>query len=141
MRRPFPVFLLALLAWCIGFQSVALGARCADGSRTGQLGAAPDGAHAAHAALQAQDMSDHDGCVQHLASDMDPSGSAADETHGCECGSYCAMPGCMGSASASGPVNPGALVCASTAIDAASESPARLHAAHGLDLIRPPSKS
>lgn len=140
MRRPFSLLLLALLAWCIGLQPVALamGARCAHASGTEQVGATPSDAHAMH---QMHDMSGHEGHAQHAASDGVVSDSADAGAHGCQCGCNCAMPGCMGSAPALGPVNSSALVSNLTAIHAASESLSRLRAAHGLDLIRPPSKS
>ncbi len=140
MHRPSSYLLLTLLAMCIGFQPVALGleARCAHAAATQQVVATSDDAHALH---QMQGMSGHEGHAQHATNDGNAEDSRKVGTQACDCGCNCAMPGCLGSAPALGPMNSSSLVSDSTAIYAAPESLSRLRAAHGLDLIRPPSRS
>jgi hypothetical protein len=143
MRRPYSHVLLALLAWCIGFQPVALalGTRCMHGSETEQVAAMPGDAHAMHAMHQMHDISGHEGHGQHASGDSDATGDPKAGAQGCECGCNCAMPGCLGSAPALGPMSSSPLISDSSSDHATPESLSRLRAAHGLDLIRPPSKS
>lgn len=141
MRRARSCLLPVLLAWCIGFQPIAqaMGARCLhDGGSSAPVVAMADDAHAMHAL--AGDAG-HEAHARHDASAEDAGGTAKAGASACECGCDCAMPGCLGSAPVMGPTSPDPPLAASRAIPPAGESRSRLRAAHGLDLIRPPSTS
>ena len=140
MRRPLSYLLLVLLSGCLGFQPVALalGARCAHGSWTEMRDAVPNNVQSMH---EMHDMSGHKGHGQHVRGAGDASDSPQAGLHGCECGCDCAMPGCLGNAPALAQMNSSPLISASAAVDVYPESLSRLRPAHGLDLIRPPSKS
>lgn len=141
MRRPFSCLTLILLAWCIGFQPIALamGVRCTHGDGSpAPVAAMADDAHAMHAMGGHEG---HSGHAQDVVGTQDASGASKAGAPACDCGCDCALPGCLGSAPAMGPTSSGPLVSASGTIRPAPESRSRLRAAHGLDLIRPPSKS
>ena len=144
MRRPLSTLVSLLLAWCIGFQPVAqaMGVRCLHGSGSpSAVVAEADDAHSMHVTHAVQDMVGHEGHALHMADAMSSDEAPDRDSKGCDCGCTCAMPGCLGSVPAVCPTSTHPLVSVSTAVHPSAEFLSRPRAAHGLDLIRPPSKS
>lgn len=140
-RHTFHVMLL-LLAWSVGFQPVAeaMGGRCAQSGAAGMSmqDAAPSNPHAMHSM---SDVSGHEGHTRHVSSGEAPVDDMKMGGHGCQCGCSCAMPGCLGAAPGIAAVSSVRTFGDPDSKVVTLEVAAELRAAHGLDLIRPPSKS
>lgn len=140
MRRHSFHAVLLLLAWCIGFQPVAqaMGARCAHSSATAKAALAV-GSPDEHAMHRMHAVSGHEGHTQ-MAAQMSEKG---EKTAGgrCQCGCNCAMPGCVGSAPGIATLTSMRSFGDSSGHFRSHEMASHLRAAHGLDLIRPPSTS
>ncbi len=142
----FRLFVL-LIAWCVGFQSTALasGMRCAHGqaAMTPSNAAMPAGMH--HAGMQMPMDDAHPSAHQHhhMGGDTRPSPDdpAKVTKVGCECGCNCATVGCVGGGPGIAAMMSSGVFLAAPAAFLLQEAPSSLRAAHGLDLIRPPSKS
>ncbi len=141
MRLPAVQFLILVVAMCVGLQStaVAMGMSCAQPGSSSQAMPADlhHGDHAAAMHEQGMDMSDagmthhgHHGAEQTALDDLV-----------CQCGDACVMASCIGGAP--GIASSGITVInATTLIARAIPEPVTApRSAHGLDLIRPPSRS
>ena len=146
MQLPLFRLLIALLAWCVGFQSVAAvtSARCS---------------HAADAAAMALDMPasmDHGAGMQmdHAVADAHAHHHAGAQTAkppgdvktglatlGCECGGNCASMGCVVNGLGIAGFSTGSALVVPLASFSGQQPLVGLRPAHGLDLIRPPSRS
>lgn len=142
----FRLFVL-LLAWCVGFQSTAtaMGMRCAHGraAMTEPNAAMPAGTHHAGVAMP---MDHADPAVhQHHHMGVDAKASPDAKTNvakvGCQCGCLCTTVGCVGSGPGIASLTSSSFFAAASAAFPLQEAHSGLRAAHGLDLIRPPSKS
>lgn len=142
----FRLFVL-LLAWCVGFQSTALatGMRCAHAQaakvESGQ--AMPASMHHAGMAMPMDDSHRSAHQHHHMGGDApnSPDHPAKAAKVGCECGCNCATVGCVGGGPGIAAMTSGGVFLAAPAAFLLQEAPSSLRAAHGLDLIRPPSKS
>ncbi len=133
MRR-LAAHIALLLVFCIGFQpfAQAMGGRCMAGGDP-MVSAVQGMDHDAHAGHQMQGMSEHQEHQTTAVAD-----SAADR---CHCGSSCVMPGCIGVAAViATTVFPQWFAQFPDTYSSRQEAP-QPRAAHGLDLIRPPSRS
>jgi hypothetical protein len=134
----FALHIALLVVWCIGFQPVAqaMGAHGAFAGKpqtTTQVTAA--GSEAPHEAHSMHAQKCH---MQQAAAMKAPALSSAS---GCPCGGHCVMPGCVGAIAAIAPMTFARAFDRFTDSYFISEVPVHPLAAHGLDLIRPPSKS
>lgn len=142
----FRLFAL-LIAWCVGFQSTAtaMGMPCAHGrmTMTEPNAAMPAGMH--HAGMT-MPMDHTDPAVHqhhHMGADAktttDAKVSAAKV--GCQCGCSCATIGCVSGGPGIASLTSSSFFAAAPAAFPLQEAHSGLRSAHGLDLIRPPSKS
>lgn len=147
MRAPaFRLFIL-LIAWCVGFQSTAsaMGMRCAHGraATMESSSAMPAGMHHAGMAMpmSAAASSAHE--HHHMGGHSKPWPEAKAESGkvGCYCGCNCATVGCVGSGAGIASLTSSHIFAAPPPAFRLHEASPGLRAAHGLDLIRPPSKS
>jgi len=142
----FRLFVL-LLAWCVGFQStaVATGMRCAHGqaAMTESGAAMPAGMHHAGMVMPMDDADPSAHEHHHMGGDSkaSPDAPAKVTKIGCECGCNCATVGCVGGGPGIAGLTSSGVFTAAPAAFVLQEAPSSLRAAHGLDLIRPPSKS
>lgn len=143
MRSPVTRLLMLLVAMLVGLQSMAsaMGMRCTMGDAASN--STTEDAHRGHSmgGHHAMTGMDHGSVAAHAHHDGGQGSSNAEGSPFCECGPACVMASCLGS-------GPG-LVSVLTAQLATAPMPAfqgqqpvsAPHAAHGLDLFRPPSKS
>ena len=140
MRR-FALHIALLLVWCIGFQPVAQ----AMGMHDGFAGRAETTTQAVVAGDDTQNemhsMHGMHGQKCHMEKSATTKAPATAASSGCRCGGHCVMPGCMGTVAAIAPMTFTRAFDRFTDSYAVAEVPVRPLAAHGLDLIRPPSKS
>lgn len=139
----FRLFVL-LISWCVGFQSTAtaMGMPCAHGQMAmSESGASmPAGMHHAGMAMPMHDAhQDHDmgGGTKSLL----PADKANVAKVGCQCGCNCVTVGCVGGGPGIVSLMSSSFFAAAPAAFPLQEAHSGLRAAHGLDLIRPPSKS
>lgn len=148
MRSPAARLLMVMLAMCVGIQSTAsaMGMRCTKAGMS--LHAMPAGMHHGGQAPHVMELGD---------AGMPPSGMAPYGHHGdlktskgakgtlgglvCSCGAACAMAGCIGPGPAFASSSVIGVYPTTRAEFAIQEHVSALRAAHGLDLIRPPSRS
>lgn len=140
----FRLFVL-LIAWCVGFQSTAaaMGTRCAHGQAAmSEMGATmPAGMHHSGSAMDQISPSAHQ--HHHMGADAKPSTDAKTSTSkvGCQCGCICATVACGGGGPGIASFSSSGFFAAAPAAFPLQEALSGLRSAHGLDLIRPPSKS
>lgn len=142
----FRLFVL-LIAWCVGFQSTATaaGMHCAHGpmAMTESNAAMPAGMHHAGMAMSMDDALATKHHRHHSGVDAKASSDAQSVAAkvGCPCGCICASAGCVGGGPGIASVTSSSSFAAAPAAFPLQEAHSGLRAAHGLDLIRPPSKS
>lgn len=145
MRPPLVRLLIVLLAWCVGFQSTAAaaGMRCShEADSTTVAGAMPAGMH--HGAGMKMDQAAADPHAHHRAGAQAKAPGEVKTgiaTLGCECGCNCASVGCVVSGLGIVGVNLDSFFDVMPARFVVQHAQNGLRMAHGLDLIRPPSKS
>ncbi|SEQ17907.1 hypothetical protein SAMN04488038_104194 [Solimonas aquatica] len=139
MRR-FSAHIALLLIWCIGFQPVA--------QAMGMHGVLSGKAKTAAQVMALSDVGPHEMHAMHgmhgQKCHMEKSAATkaqAPTASSCQCGGHCVMPGCVGTVAAIAPMTFTRAFDRFTDSYAVAEVPVRPLAAHGLDLIRPPSKS
>lgn len=146
MPLPFFRLLIGLLVWCVGFQSVAAvaGVRCSHAAGPAAMAHdMPAGMH--HSAGMQMDHAAADAHAHHHA-DAQAATSPDDAKTGlamlgCECGCNCASMGCVVNGLGIAGFSAGSAFDVPPARFSGQQPQAGLRAAHGLDLIRPPSKS
>lgn len=146
MRRHVIQILILLLSLCVGIQSTAsaTGMRCASpmGSDSAMPTEMHHGGHDAGAMVMddasASHHEHHGSGMQSKSSDDAKTGIAS---LGCQCGCNCISAGCTSSGSGIAGLCTASFFETAPATFPLHEFPASLRSAHGLDLIRPPSKS
>jgi hypothetical protein len=142
----FRLFVL-LIAWCVGFQSTAtaMGTRCAHGKAAmAEMDAAmPAGMHHAGMAMPMDQASPSDHRHHHMGADAKTATDAKTSATkvGCQCGCNCTTVGCVSGGPGIASLSSTHFFAAALAAFPLHEAPSSLRSAHGLDLIRPPSKS
>lgn len=142
----FRLFVL-LIAWCVGFQStaIAMGMRCAHGkSAMSEMGAAmPAGMHHSGMVMPMDQASPSAHQHHHMGADAKASTDAKTSTAkvGCQCGCNCTTVGCVGGGPGIASLSSSRFFAAVPTAFPLQEALSGLRSAHGLDLIRPPSKS
>ena len=143
-QSAFRLFVL-LIAWCVGFQSTAtaMGMRCAHGqtAMTEPNAAMPAGLHHAGMAMPMDDHSAHQHHDMGADTKASPDAKAGVAKVGCQCGCNCMTVGCVGGGPGIASLTSSSFFAAAPAAFPLQEAHSGLRAAHGLDLIRPPSKS
>lgn len=145
MRRPFFQLLILLLGLCVGVQSTAsaMGMRCAQAMGSDE--AMPAGMH--HGGHHAAKMMDTAGTSQHAHHGAGMKSKSPLDTKtgigslGCKCGCNCVSAGCTSSGAGIAGMPAAGFFEAAPAAFFVHEHFTGLRSAHGLDLIRPPSKS
>lgn len=142
----FRLFVL-LIAWCVGFQSTATatGMRCAHGKAAMSESGSPmpAGMHHGGMAMPMDKASPAAHQHHHMGSDttLAPDVKISTAKIGCERGCNCMTVGCVGSGPGIASLSSTRFFAAAPAAFPLQEAPSSLCSAHGLDLIRPPSKS
>lgn len=143
MRSPAARLLMVMLAMCVGIQSTAsaMGMRCTKAGMS--LHAMPAGMHHGGQAPHVMGLGDA-GTAPYGHHDDAKTSKGAKGTLGglvCPCGAACAMAGCIGTGPAFGSSSVIGVYPTTRAEFAIQEHVSAPRAAHGLDLIRPPSRS
>ena len=142
----FRLFVL-LIAWCVGFQSTAtaVGMRCTHGgtATTEPNAAMPAGMHHAGMAMPMHHASQSEHHAHHTGTDAkaSPDAKASVAKLGCQCGCYCATVGCVSGGPGIASLTSSSFFAAAPTAFPLQEAHSGLRSAHGLDLIRPPSRS